>query len=99
MNGYSACLLFSGGSVYTAADAEFVTESGVERRKRMKGYEGCYYSEHESEEEGTSEHSKKKTNRAEESRWVKNVSCSHLVVSGDGTRGENDRKNRKTVSE
>lgn len=54
----------------------------------MKGYEGCYYSEHESEEDGTNEHSKKKTNRAEESRWVKNVSCSHLVVSDDGTRGE-----------
>lgn len=54
----------------------------------MKGYEGCYYSEYESEEEGAKKHPKKKNNRVEEGRWVKNVSCSHLDVSGDGTKGK-----------
>lgn len=61
----------------------------------MKGYEGCYYSEYESEEEGANKHSEKKTNRVEEGRWVKNVSCSHLVVSGDGTKGKIVKKKKE----
>lgn len=52
----------------------------------MKGYEGCYDSENETQEERAGKHSQKITNRAEEGRGVEGVSCPRLDVGVDGTR-------------
>lgn len=51
----------------------------------MKGYEGCYNCEHETQEDGAGQHSEKITNREEEGRRVKGVSPIHLAIGGDGT--------------
>lgn len=51
----------------------------------MKGYEGRYDCEYETQEEGAGKHSEKITNRVEKGGGVEGVSCTRLVV-GDGTR-------------
>lgn len=65
---------------------------GWREEEGMKGYEGCYYCEYESKKEGANEHSDEETNRAEESRCLKDVSCFHLVIGGDGTGKKKDAR-------
>lgn len=71
-----------------------IIEFGVQRQRRegMKGYEGCYDCEYETQEEGAGKHSKKITNREEEGAGVEGVSCTHLAIAGDGTRRQIDTK-------
>lgn len=51
----------------------------------MKGYEGCYDGERETQEEGAGEHSEKITDGEEQGRGVEGVSRARLGVGGDGT--------------
>lgn len=64
-----------------------IIDFGVQRQRRegMKGYEGCYDCEYETQEEGAGEHSKKIANRVEKGEAVEGVSCTHVAVGGDGT--------------
>lgn len=61
---------------------------GVQRQRweGVKGYEGCYDCEYETQEERTGEHSQKITNRVEKGRGAEGVSCPRLEVGVDGTR-------------
>lgn len=61
-----------------------------QRREGMKGYEGCYDCEYETQEEGAGKHSKKTTNRQEYGGGVEGVSCTHLAIGGDGTARQID---------
>lgn len=64
-----------------------IIEFGVQRQRweGVKGYEGCYDCEYETQEEGAGKHSKKITNREEEGGGVEAVSGTHLAIGGDGT--------------
>lgn len=71
-----------------------IIDFGVQRQRweGMKGYEGCYDCENETQEERAGKHSQKITNRAEEGRGVEGVSCPRLDVGVDGTRRKKNKQ-------